>query len=138
MADNGDYCHHLSIFSFFHGCQKVIRKDSFCPRPHSHTRLSVFLFFSPFLLFYVSSFFSRSTVAVFMENDEVLSYDSELALLEKLSQSTYRPIYLSVLQVEYFSVSILALTYINNHINRFHGHQRSKSMVSKGKNKQNQ
>ena len=65
-------------------------------------------------------------------------YDTELVIVEKLSQYTYRPIYLSVLQVKYFSVSILALTYVNNYMNRFHGHQRAKSMVSKGKNKQNQ
>ena len=64
-------------------------------------------------------------------------YDTELVLVEKRSQYTYKLIYLSVLQVKYFSVSILALTYVNNHTNRFHGHQRSKSMVSKGENKQN-
>ena len=65
-------------------------------------------------------------------------YDTELVLVEKLSQYTYRPICLFVLQVKYFSVSMLALTYVNNDMNRFHGHQRAKSMVSKGKNKQNQ
>ena len=65
-------------------------------------------------------------------------YDTELVLVEKRSQYTYKLIYLSVLQVKYFSVSILALTYVNNHINRFHGHQPPKNMVLKGKNKQNQ
>ena len=68
----------------------------------------------------------------------ITQYDTELVLVEKRSQYTYKLIYLSVLQVKYFSVSILALTYVNNHTNRFHGHQRSKSVVSNGKYKQNQ
>ena len=86
--------------------------------------------------------FSLHFFSTFMEqlflNHPISGYDAELVLVEKLSQYTYRPIYLSVLQVKYFSVSILALKYINKHINRFHGHQSSKSMVSKGKSKQNQ
>ena len=49
-------------------------------------------------------------------------YDAEFVLVEKLSQYTYRPIYLSVLQVKYDSVIILALLYSNDNINRFHGH----------------
>ena len=67
-----------------------------------------------------------------------IAHDTELVFVEKLSQYTYRPIYPSVLQVKYFSVSTLALTYVNNYMNRFHGHKRANSMVSTGKNKQNQ
>ena len=67
-----------------------------------------------------------------------MNYDTELVFVEKLSQYTYRPIYPSVLQVKYFSVSTLALTYVNNYMNRFHGHKRANSMVLTGKNKQNQ
>ena len=36
------------------------------------------------------------------------------------------------------TVSTLALTYVNNYMNQFHGHKRANSMVLTGKNKQNQ
>ena len=43
--------------------------------------------------------------------DQYIAYSKPL-INEKLFQYTYRPIYISVLQVQYILVSIMALTYI--------------------------
>ena len=47
-------------------------------------------------------------------------YDAKFAHDEKLFQHTYRPVYLSVPQIQYLLESNLGLTYVINDINRFH------------------
>ena len=49
--------------------------------------------------------------AKYMRPDQYIAYSKPL-INEKLFQYTYRPIYISVLQVQYILVSIMALTYI--------------------------
>ena len=64
-----------------------------------------------------------------------LVYDVKFAHPEKLFQHTYRPVYLSVPQIQYLSESNLGLTYVINDINRFHDRNCPKNRVLWGKNK---
>ena len=48
--------------------------------------------------------------------DQYTAY-SKLLINEKLIQYTFRPIYISLLQVQYILVNMMALTYIINHLN---------------------
>ena len=62
-------------------------------------------------------------------------YDAKFAHDEKLFQHTYRPVYLSVPQIQYLSESNLGLTYVINDINRFHDRHCPKNRVLWRKNK---
>ena len=63
------------------------------------------------------------------------TYDAKFAHPEKLFQHTYRPVYLSVPQIQYLSESNLGLTYVINDINRFHDRHCPKNRVLWRKNK---